>query len=80
MADIVSRKKTLVTAEILNLWDKKRELRKNRFEPEGFEKYKKVSNNIKRCTKKAKENLIREQCNKIEVNLRKKTVRGHTNW
>ena len=45
-----------VTAEILDLCDKRREVRKKRFEPEGSEKYKKVNNNIKRCMKKAEEN------------------------
>ena len=35
-----------------------RELIKRRFEPEGAVQYKKVKNNIKRCTKKAKENWI----------------------
>ena len=39
-----------------DLCDKRRELRKKRFEAEGAEKYKEVKNNIKRCTKKAKEN------------------------
>ena len=72
MANIVGRKKnTWVTAEILDLCDKRRELRKNRFEPEGSEKYKEVNNNIKRCMKKAKENWIGEQCSEIEENLRK---------
>ena len=52
----VRRKKTWITAEILDLCDKRRELRKERFEPEGSEKYKKVNNNIKSCMKKAKEN------------------------
>ena len=47
------------------------ELRKNRFESEGSEKYKEVNNNIKRCMKKAKENWIGEQCSEIEENLRK---------
>ena len=45
---------TWVTAEILGLWDRRRELRKKGFEPEGSEKYREVKNNIKRCTKKAK--------------------------
>ena len=60
-----------VTAEILDLCDKRRELRKKRFEPEGSEKYKEVNNNIKRCTKKAKANWIGEQGSEIEENLRK---------
>ena len=51
----------LGTAEILDLCDKRRELRKKRFEPEGAAKYKEVNNNIKRRMKKAKENWIGEQ-------------------
>ena len=54
------KKKPWITAEILDLCDKRRELRKKRFEPEA-EKCKEVNNNIKRCTKKAKENWIGEQ-------------------
>ena len=65
------KKKTWVTAEILDLCDKWRELRKKRFEPEGSEKYKEVNNNIKRCMKKAEENCIGNQCSEIEENLRK---------
>ena len=65
------KKKTCITAEILDLYDKRRELRKKRFEPEGSEKYKEVNNNRKRCMKKAKENWIGEQCSEIEENLRK---------
>ena len=41
------KRKPWITAEILDLCDKRRELRKKRFEHEGFEKYKKVNNNIK---------------------------------
>ena len=40
------KKKPLVSAEILDLCDKRRELRKKRFEPEGSERYKEVNNNI----------------------------------
>ena len=71
LANIVRRKKTWITAKILDLFDKRRELRKKRFEPEESEKYKEVNNNIKRCMKKAKENWIGEQCSEIEENLRK---------
>ena len=41
--------KNWVTAEILDLCDKRREPRKKRFEHEVSEKYKEVNNNIKRC-------------------------------
>ena len=71
LASIIRRKEPWVTAEILDLCDKRRKLRKNRFEPEGSEKYKEVDNNIKRCMKKSNENWIGEQCNEIEENLRK---------
>ena len=50
------KKKPWITADILDLCDKRRELRKKRFELEGSEKYKEVNNDIKRCMKKAKEN------------------------
>ena len=60
------KKKPWITAEILDLCNKRRELRRKRFEPEGSEKYKEVNNNIKRCTKKAKENWIGEQRSEIE--------------
>ena len=65
------KKKPWVTAEILDLCDKRRELRKKRFEPEGSEKYKEVNDNIYRCMKKAKQNWIGEKCSEIEENLRK---------
>ena len=55
------KKKPWVTAEILDLCNKRRELRKKKIEPEGSEKYKEVNNNIKRCMKKSKENWIGEQ-------------------
>ena len=71
LANIARRRKPWVTAEILDLCDKRRELRKNRFEPEGSEKYKEVNNNTKRCMKKAKETWIGEQCSETEENLRK---------
>ena len=54
------QKKPWVTAEILDLCDRRRKLRKKRFEPEGAEKYKEVNNDIKQCMEKAKENWIGE--------------------
>ena len=65
------KKKPWVNAEILDLCDKRRELRKKRFKPEGSEKYREVNNNIKSCMKKAKENWIGEQICEIEESLRK---------
>ena len=39
------KKKPWINAEILDLCDKRRELRKKRFEPEGSEKHKEVLEN-----------------------------------
>ena len=39
------KKKTWITAEILDLCDKRRELRQKRVEPEGAAKYKEMNNN-----------------------------------
>ena len=47
------KKKPWVTSEILDLCDRRRELRSKRCEPEGPEKYREVNNNIKKCMKKA---------------------------
>ena len=47
---------TWVTAYILDLCDRRRELRKKRFEFEGSEKYREVNNNIKRCMNRANGN------------------------
>ena len=60
------KKTPWITAEILDLCDKRRELRKKRFKPEGSEKYKEVNNNIKRFMKKEKENWKGERCSEIE--------------
>ena len=65
------KKKPWITAEILDLCKKRRELRKKRSEPEESEKYKEDNNNIKRCMAKAKENWIGKQSGEIKENLRK---------
>ena len=69
------KKKHWVTAKILDLCDKRRELRKNRFKSKGSEKHREVNNNIKRCMKMAKENWIGEQCSETGKNLRKNNSR-----
>ena len=46
------KKEPWITADILDMCDKRRELREKRFEPKGSEKYKEVNNSIKRCMKK----------------------------
>ena len=49
------------------------------FVPVTSKKYREVNNNIKNCMKKAKENLIGEQCSETEEILRTTTATEHTN-
>ena len=65
------KEKPWITAEILDLCDKRRELTTKKIEREGSEKYKEENNNIKRSIEKAKEKWIGEQCSEIEEDLRK---------
>ena len=48
------KKKPWVIAEILNLFDKRRELRKKRFKPEGSQKYKEVNKQHQEVHEKGK--------------------------
>ena len=63
-------KKPWITAEIPYLRNKRRELRKKRFDSEGYETYREMKN-IERCMKNAKENLSGEQFSEKKENLRK---------
>ena len=66
-------KKPWVTAEILDLCDKRRELKKkkNKNDAEGTTEYRTVNRQIKKGMKKAKEDWIGEQCKNIEDSLKK---------
>ena len=48
------KRKLWITAEILDLCDKRRELKKKRFKPLGSETHEEMNNNILRCTKRQK--------------------------
>ena len=64
-------KKPWVTADILNLCDKRRELKRIKCDPEGAAKYREVNKNIKQDMRRAKDNWIAEQCCEIEDSLSK---------
>ena len=74
------KKKPWIIANILDLCDKRRKLRKKRFEPEGSEKYKEVNNNIKRCMKRLKKTGQENSVVRLKKILGRTTVGGHTNW
>ena len=53
-------KKPWVTSDILDLCDKRRELKKKKGDTEGRERYKKVNTEIRNILKKAKEKWIKK--------------------
>ena len=55
-----SIKKPWVTSDILDLCDKRRELKKKKGDTEGRERYKKVNTEIRNILKKAKEKWIKK--------------------
>ena len=59
-------KQPWVTADILALCDKWRELKKEKKETEGAKQYRAISRDIKKSMKKAKETWIEKQCQGIE--------------
>lgn len=64
-------KKPWVTSDVLDMCDKRRELKKKKKNAEGAKQYRTINNEIKKAMKKAKENWIEEQCQDIEDSLKK---------
>ena len=64
-------KKPWVTADILGLCDKRRELKMRKCDAEGAAKYREVNKKIKQYMRRAKDNWIAEQCCEIEDSLNK---------
>ena len=62
-------KKPWVTADILDLCDKRRELKRRKCDPEGAAKYREVNKKIKKDMRRAKDNWIAEQCYEIDRQL-----------
>ena len=64
------RKKPLVTKDVLDLCDERRDLKKQ-YEAEGAKEYREASRRIQKAVKKAKEDWIGAQCEEIETCLNK---------
>ena len=67
--------KPWVTTKILEMCDKRRELKKNKKNPEGNKKYKEVNNKIRSELRKAKELWIEQQCTEIEQCLERNSTK-----
>ena len=64
-------KKPWVTADLLDLCDKRRELKKKKKDAEGVRQYRAANQEIKKGMKKAKMNWIEEQCQNIDDSMKK---------
>ena len=64
-------KKTWNTKDVLDLCDKRRDLKKKRYEAEGAKEYREANRRIQKAVKKAKEDWIGAQCEEIETCLNK---------
>ena len=64
-------KKPWVTADLLDLCDKRRELKKKKKDAEGVRQYRAANQEIKKGMNKAKINWIDEQCQDIEDSMKK---------
>ena len=66
------RKKLLVTRDVLNLCDERRDLKKKRYGADGAKEYREANRRIQKAEEKAKDNWIGAQCKEIETCLNKK--------
>ena len=58
-------------ADVLDLCDERRDLKKKRYEAEGAKEYREANRRVQKAVKKAKEDWIGAQCEKIETCLNK---------
>ena len=65
------RKNPWVTKDILDLCDKRRVLKKKRYEEEGAKEYREANRRNQKAVKKAKEDWICAQCEEIDTCLNK---------
>ena len=65
------RKRPWVTKDTLDLCGERRFLKKKRYEAERAKEYREANRKIQKAVKKAKEDLIDAQCEKIETCLNK---------
>ncbi|WP_353817088.1 endonuclease/exonuclease/phosphatase family protein [Acinetobacter baumannii] len=65
------KKKPWITPELLDLCDKRRELKKKKNTSQGADVYRKINSDIRKGMRTAKENWIEDQCQEIENSLNK---------
>ena len=61
----------MVTKDVLDLRDERRDLKKKRYEAEGAKEYREANRRVQKAVKKAKEDWIGAQCEEIGTCLNK---------
>ena len=56
----------MVTNDVLDLCDERRDLKKKRYEAEGAKEYREANRRIQKAVKKAKEDWVGAQCEECE--------------
>ena len=77
------RRKPLVTRDVLDLCDERRDLKKKQYEAEGEKENRDANKRTQKAVKKAKEDNIGAQCEEIETCLNKNNSRRakeHISW
>ena len=69
------KKKKWITDDILEMCDKRRELKNKKHDAQGRSQYRDINNKIRKAIKQAKENWIEEQCEEIYINLTKNNTK-----
>ena len=59
-----TKKKKWITDDILEMCDKRRELKNKKHDAQGRSQYREINNKIRKAIKQAKENWIEQQCEK----------------
>ena len=69
------KKKKWITDDILEMCDKRRELKNKKHDAQGRSQHRDINNKIRKAIKQAKENWIEEQCEEIDINLTKSNTK-----
>ena len=69
------KKKKWITDDILEMCDKRRELKNQKHDTQGRSQYRDINNKIRKAIKQAKENWTEEQCEEIDTNLTKNNTK-----
>ncbi|XP_068213304.1 uncharacterized protein [Palaemon carinicauda] len=75
LGNVCRKTQRWITDEIMDMCDKRRELKKNKTTPTGATEYREINRKIRKSMNQAKEDWIGKQCTEIEEKLEKNNSR-----